>query len=184
MIVAFALPGQHFMAIDYSKMGVHPFTLYVTLKHEMCHLMLGSYIKGRLPRWVDEGVAQWVTGGLSEVMAERRGSALAAATASRRLIRLEDLAETFPGNRESLILAYEESRSVIEYISRRYGKEEILEILGRMRNGEALADAIRDVMPVTLAQLEEDWHDDLMERATWFFLVADNVYEILFFLPP
>lgn len=94
----------------------------------------------------------------------------------------EDLAETFPGNRESLILAYEESRSVIEYISRRYGKEEILEILGRMRNGEALADAIRDVMPVTLAQLEEDWHDDLMERATWFFLVADNVYEILFFL--
>ena len=182
MVVAFALPREHFIAIDYSKMGVHPFTLHTTLKHELCHLMLGSRIKARLPRWLDEGVAQWATGGLSEMITGRTGSYLSGAVASQRLISLDDLRVGFPEDRQSLALAYEESRSFVEYISKRFGKAKIPEILRSMGNGEPLEDAVQGVLAVPLPQLEADWRRNLTRGTHWFLLVADNIYEILFFL--
>ena len=60
-VVAMAYPDDNLVVVDYSRMNVQPFTLATTLKHELCHLVLHAHISGgNLPKWLDEGVAQWV----------------------------------------------------------------------------------------------------------------------------
>ena len=57
LTVAFAVPARNLIVIDHSRMLVHPFSLEITLKHELCHLLLHHHIKGHdFPRWLDEGV--------------------------------------------------------------------------------------------------------------------------------
>ena len=57
LTVAFAVPERNLIVIDYTRMLVRPFSLEMTLKHEMCHLLLHHHIKGHdFPRWLDEGV--------------------------------------------------------------------------------------------------------------------------------
>jgi hypothetical protein len=68
-IVAFAAPRENVMVIDHSKMHTTPFTLESTLKHELCHLLLHHYIdSARLPKWLDEGISQWASDGIAEVI--------------------------------------------------------------------------------------------------------------------
>jgi len=56
LVVAFAVPGRNLIVIDYSKMKTHPFSIEITLQHELCHLLLHSQIEGKnLPRWLDDG---------------------------------------------------------------------------------------------------------------------------------
>ncbi len=181
MIVAFAAPRQGLIVIDYSRMGVHPFTLQVTLKHELCHLLLHRRVKGDLPRWFDEGVSQWVTGGLAEIIMDRKVPSLSEAMLSQRLISLESLKEAFPKEKGSLALAYEESRGAVEYMGKTFGAEKILEILDHMERGKSFEEAFQGSLSITLAQFEEAWHSDLGKHASWFLFFANNIYEILFF---
>ena len=62
LVVAYALPQKNVMVIDYPKMNTSPFTLQTTVKHELCHLLLHHHIKSDdLPRWLDEGICQWIS---------------------------------------------------------------------------------------------------------------------------
>jgi hypothetical protein len=57
LTVAFAVPARDLVVIDYTRMLVRPFSLEITLKHELCHLLLHHHIRGHdFPRWLDEGV--------------------------------------------------------------------------------------------------------------------------------
>ena len=57
LTVAFAVPARNMIVIDYTRMLVRPFSLDITLKHELCHLLLHHHIRGHdFPRWLDEGV--------------------------------------------------------------------------------------------------------------------------------
>ena len=68
LIVAFAVPEERLIVIDYSRMTIHPFTLSITLKHELCHLLLHHHIsRENLPKWLDEGICQWVSDGIGEL---------------------------------------------------------------------------------------------------------------------
>ena len=121
-IVAFAVPDKNVIVIDYSRMSIRPFSLNITLKHEMCHLLLHEHIKaGNLPKWLDEGVCQWVSDGIGEILIDKGWSGLDAAVMAGHTYRLSRLAKRFPGDRSSLMLAYEQSKSVVTYIDRPYG---------------------------------------------------------------
>jgi len=57
LTVAFAVPARNLIVIDHTRMRVRPFSLEITLKHELCHLLLHHHIRGPdFPRWLDEGV--------------------------------------------------------------------------------------------------------------------------------
>jgi hypothetical protein len=116
LIVAFAVPMRDLMIIDYSRMKTDPFTLSETMKHELCHLLLHKYIpEGHLPRWLDEGVAQWVSGGLPDIQIHK-DMALDEAILGGRYLSLTRLTTTFPRENRYLTLAYLESKSIVEYI--------------------------------------------------------------------
>jgi len=183
LIVAFAVPEKNAIVIDYSKMNTHPFTLRTVLKHELCHLLLHYHIDDdHLPKWLDEGVCQWVSDGIAEIAIDYKRSMLNTAVLSERQLSLSDLTHRFPNGRESMILAYEESKSIIEYVNRNYGRESILEILGSLKDGQLLEVAIYNSLALSPDELEKEWLDNLRDTPRWIAFIANHIYGILFFL--
>jgi len=181
-IVAFAVPQRNLIVVDYSKMNTHPFTLGITLKHELSHLLLHHHISDEnLPKWLDEGIAQWVSDGISELIVEKK-SVLDTVVLSERYIPLSALSRRFPQDRISLTLAYEESKSFVEYIISEFGESGLLLLLRQLKNGTDPDTAIRNVFSISSQELESNWHRYLKKHFTWFAYLSVHLYDILFFL--
>jgi len=179
-ILAFAVPQRNLIVLDTSRVYTKPFTLRTTLKHELCHLVLHRNIQGdRLPRWLDEGICQWASGGIAELMAEDSDKALAQATASDMLIPIGGL-ERFPDEDKSLLLAYEESKSFVEYLISKSGEEGFLQAVGYFKEGNSLDEAIQRSFSMSLHDLEQDWQSHLKRKYTWVYYLSSNLYTILF----
>jgi len=179
--VAFAIPEKYLIVIDYSKMNLHPFSLSVTLKHELCHLLLHHHIrKENLPKWLDEGICQWISDGISEIIIDKQ-SVLNEAVISENLIPLNALSRSFPGDKHYLMLAYEESKSVTDYIVKEFGRESLLSFLNDLKNEVNLSEAVQHNFSISFEGLEEKWHFYLKNRITWFVYFSIHIYEILFF---
>lgn len=182
LTVAYALPDRNIIVIDYSRTKTNPFDLGSILKHELCHLLLNNRIAPeRLPRWLDEGVAQLVSGGLADIVIEKR-SVLTKAVLQNRTIRLKYLYEAFPDDEEMMALAYAESKDFIQYMVHQKGTEGILSILGSLNAGDDIETAVMKTFFISLDELERKWYGSLEKRATWIGIVINNLYEILFFL--
>ena len=182
IIVAFAIPNQNLIVLDTSRVYTKPFTLESTLKHELCHILLHHNIESeRLPRWLDEGVCQWASGGIAELMASDEDRVIAKASMSERLIKIGEL-ERFPLDERSLILAYQESKSIVEYIVSEFGKQGILNVLEYLKEGYSVEDSIQKGLSISLFELEKNWHAHLRRKHTWFSYFSNNLYTILFFI--
>jgi hypothetical protein len=177
IFVAYAVPPKNLIVLDTSRVYAKPFSLESTLKHELCHLLIHHNIE-RLPRWLDEGVCQWVSGGIAEFMAEDGKRALQNAAVSGRLISIRELVRFPP---EEIILAYEESKSIVEYIEKEFGKQGVLRILAYMKEGHSLDDSLQKGLSVTISELDEKWQAYLKKRRGWFPYLSRNLYGILFF---
>jgi hypothetical protein len=181
--VAYAIPEKLVMVIDRSRMDERPFTLEITLKHELCHLLLHRRMrKADMPRWLDEGVAQWISEGIPELAAVPRESLLTGAALAGSLLSLESLDQSFPQDEGRLALAYEESRSVVEYIIRIYGRNGVLNILEALRKGASLEDAVEVSLMVTLPVLEKRWQKEQLGLTALLAYLSINLYTILFAL--
>jgi len=183
LIVAFAVPEKNLMVIDYSRMNIHPFTLSITLKHELCHLLLHQHIsREKLPKWLDEGICQWVSDGIGELFVNQNISGLDAAILSGRIIPFKKLTDYFPQEKASLMLAYEQSKSVVGYIERQYGNSAILNLLEHLKNGATVEEAVKESLGISFERLEMQWLDYLESTPRWLVFLAHNIYGILFFL--
>ncbi len=181
LTVAFAVPEKDLIVIDYSKMSARTLSLRNIFKHELCHLLLHRHIKSvTVPRWLDEGVAQWVSDGVGDIILDQKRSLLNKAAFSGRFIPLGSLAEGFPRREQDLILAYEESKSFVDHIIGKFGREGVLEILDHMKRGENVHAAVLRSCSIPLEDLEKGWHNALRRRITWFTYLSYNLYEILF----
>jgi len=182
IITAFALPDRDLIVVDTSRVYTKPFTLRSTLKHEICHLLLHQNIDSRLlPRWIDEGVCQWASGGVAELMSDDGGRILTKAAVSDRLISIRELAR-FPMDEPSLILAYEESKNIVEYIVRDFGKTELMQILENLKEGDTINESVQKSLGFPLSELESKWHSSLKRKYTWFAYLSANLYTIIFSL--
>jgi hypothetical protein len=183
LVVAYARPEKALIVIDYTKITRKPFSLESVMKHELCHLLLHDRIRTpNLPRWLDEGVAQWVSNGIAEVLIQQRHSLLDEAIVSGRYLPMKSLIFTFPEDKRSLHLAYEESRRFVEYIVRRHGADGLLSILNRLEAGADLDAAVLRGLSVTFMDLENDWYQSLQRHSNWLAFLSNHLYEILFFV--
>ena len=181
LIVAYAVPEKMLMVIDYSRSSKDPFSTRTILKHELCHLLLHRYIN-TLPRWLDEGVSQWVSGGFAELFSENRESYLRWASISGGLISLNALDTRFPQDEQGLVLAYEEGRSIVDYIVSRYGKNGIINILTALKNGKSTQDAITMSLGTPYPEFEKEWQHSLRTLPALLTSIMGNIYGIIFFL--
>jgi hypothetical protein len=183
MVVAIAVPGRNLIVVDRSRPISRPHGLETLIKHELCHLLLHSRIPSdRLPRWLDEGVAQWVSEGFSELVLSGRSSALDTAIVSGRTIPLAALSRSFHADERTVILAYQQSLSVVRFMVHKYGTEGLLSVLEALARGESLEAALRKKLSLTTASLEDYWKEHVEGKAVWVALLAAHLYEILFFL--
>jgi hypothetical protein len=181
LVTAFAVSGNQHIYIDYSKMHSTPFDLELTVTHELSHLILHEYIRpGNLPKWLNEGVSQWVSGGVADIIKYDAKKLLKQAVLTGNLLSLESMNKRFPRQSDMFILAYEESRSVVEYIVKTYGRERLLEVLKRLHEGDTTGDAVSDALGIDLTDLENDWHEYLRKRHTLYAYLSDNIYWIVF----
>ncbi len=179
--VAYAVPNKRLIVVDYTRMNEAPFTLEVTLKHELCHLLLHRYMeKTELPKWLDEGIAQWISGGIPEIVTPRRPSMITQAAFAGNLPPLESLVRSFPMDDQRLALAYEQSRSMVEYIIDNYGKNGILNILETMRQGEGYREAILFSLAIPYPELENRWRQDQQSFTAILSYFVLNLYTIIF----
>ena len=182
IVAAYAVPQRNLMVIDYTKMNTASLSLGTIIKHELSHLLLHSRVKnGRLPRWLDEGISQMASDGIAEIMMSRKGSILDKAVLSKKLLPMEKLNQEFPRDEESLLLAYEESKSFVEFIKHEFGQGGIQDLLGNLQAGNEIEGAVLKSFSVPFAELERRWHIYLRKKITWFTYLANNLYAILFF---
>jgi hypothetical protein len=181
LFVAYAIPARMLIVINNERMNREPFLLPLTLKHELCHLLLHRYIPGsRLPRWLDEGICQWTSGGFTELITGRRPPNLAWAALSGSFLPLEKIALSFPEDDLSLSLAYEESRSVVYFIVENYGKTGMLNILNSLREGRDLKDSIPISIGISLGELEKKWQKNQSSASVILAYLMGNIYTFLF----
>ncbi len=140
------------------------------VRHEWAHIALRQSIPGlRVPRWFDEGYAQWAAGwNRAEVWRLRLRVALG------RTPPLDSLTFRFPVDRSSAQDAYLLSATTVEYLIEASGEEALAIFLERWRERGHFEDALREVYGVSTSQLEEDWRAWLKKRYGWLSVVTNS----------
>lgn len=180
LAVALAIPDRNLILLDTSRVYDKPFSLETALRHEVCHLLLHRNIRNEdLPRWFDEGVCQWASGGIAEIMTDSGDDLLSKAVISGKLISIDELS-SFPSDRWPLLLAYEESKGFVEYIVEKYGRSGMLRLLKFLKEGHSMEESFREVLSVSPYELEINWHAYLKTKYTRFSYLSRNLYVILF----
>jgi len=181
LVVAYALPNTNVVVIDHSKMHTSPFTLQTTFKHELCHLLLHRYIKDdNLPRWLDEGICQWASDGLADIIMDTKRDLLSAAVLSDTYFDLQALKHQFPQEKKALMLAYAQSKSVLAYLSSEHGSQGILDFLGLLQQGVDLESAFELRFAIPFDDFQYQWWSHLKKNVSWFTYLSIHIYEILF----
>lgn len=183
MIAAFAIPVQYLIVLDYSQFKYDSLTLRQIVMHEMCHLLLHKNIaENNLPRWFDEGVSQWVSGGINEIIFPQSKDVLKRAFISNTLLPFSTISESLPSDPVNLILSYEQARSMVDYIEQRYGIDSIKGIILRLSSGAGFYETVNNESGTDFTEIERKWKNDKGKQYTWFEYISNNIYLILFFL--
>lgn len=181
LIVAFADPQKGVAVLDCTRLIKNRMSLSAVLKHELFHLYIHQHIRDvPIPRWLEEGVAQWVSDGVAEIIQPQRGSLLKRAAFQGRFIPLRYLEKGFPPGKQELILAYEQSRSITDYMIEQAGRRGLVLLLHTMASGIPVEEAIPRVFSSSLPSLEKTWQQSLARKTNWLVYVSIYLYEILF----
>jgi hypothetical protein len=121
-----------------------------------------------------------MSGTLGEMFAGRRF--IDRMNVSRHLIPLNQLAQRFPKDKHSLLLAYEESLKFVEFITAEYGKENLRRILEFLKEGQTIEQAVLKITTKSLESLEKEWLKRVNRKRVWIIWSIQYLYEIVFFL--
>lgn len=141
------------------------------LQHEWAHIGLHQYLPGlRVPRWFDEGYAEWASGGWSQA----QGWRLRVAFALGRAPALDSLVLDWPRDRASAELAYLLSATAVEYLVRESGERGLRRFLETWKEAGSFPAAFGRVYGVTPGQFEEDWKKYVRRRYGWLFVLSHS----------
>jgi len=142
-----------------------------TLRHEWAHLGLHGYLGDlRVPRWFDEGYAQWASGGFDATEAWR----LRVLLAMGRAPPMDSLELRWPGGREPARTAYLLSASAVTYLLEAGGERGLAIFLERWRLDRSFESAFRETFGVTGGQFEENWKRHVRDRYGWLFVLSHS----------
>ena len=166
-----AVPSRSLLAIPaWQGSLTRPGEASRVLRHEWAHLGLAQYLDPlRIPRWFDEGYAQWASG-WTATEAWRLRIALATGGAPA----LDSLTLAWPRARGDAETAYLLAATVVEYLTRSGGERGLALFLERWRDRESFDEALRATFGVTVGGLEDDWSDWVRSRYGWLFVLSHS----------
>jgi tetratricopeptide (TPR) repeat protein len=126
-----------------------------TLRHELVHALLYLKTRNRAPRWLHEGLAQYIAGQQLLVSA-REFVPLFEARDGRGLRLIESF---FEGEQEQLLAAYQGSLVVVETLERRYGRGDLERFLDALARGDGVEPALRSAFRLTYEDLDRAVYD-------------------------
>jgi hypothetical protein len=142
-----------------------------TLRHEWAHLGLHGYLGDlRIPRWFDEGYAQWASGGFDASEAWR----LRVLLALDRAPAMDSLSLRWPAQLEQARTAYLLSASAVAYLLESSGERGLAIFLERWREVGSFDDAMIRTYGVTPGQFEEDWKQHVRDRYGWLLVLSHS----------
>jgi hypothetical protein len=141
------------------------------LRHEWAHLGLHQYLGETLvPRWFDEGYAEWASGGWDASRAWRLRLLLALG----RTPPLDSLSLAWPRDEVSADAAYLLAASAVAFLLREGGTRGLTLFLDRWRANHSFEHALRTTFGVTSGQFEEAWRHDVRTRYGWLFVFSHS----------
>jgi hypothetical protein len=184
LYLAFAIPERRLVVMDQSRMSHDAVLLDGTLRHELCHLLLHEHIQAEhLPRWVDEGVCQWVSEGFSELLHPELQVRVEELATAGRSVPFSRLQQSFSGDPEAVQEAYAQGRSMVDYLVRVGGRERLLAVLRSLAAGNEWDKSIEAVYGRSFRDLEAAWRGHTTSRVRrTVLLVGAHLYEIIFFM--
>jgi tetratricopeptide (TPR) repeat protein len=116
------------------------------VRHEYTHLLIHLATHGNAPRWFHEGLAQ--------VMEQRAAPRLVESDVvlDRQYFTLDGLERLFRSN--AVGAAYQLSHIVVEYLVDRGGMSGIRALLGRLGQGDSMAQALKEGMGISAEDVE------------------------------
>lgn len=142
------------------------------LRHEWAHLALSHAMDPlRIPRWFNEGYAEWAAGG----WLGGGGWKLRVALAMGGAPPLDSLTIGWPAGSEAAEVAYLLSASVIEYLVAASGVHGLETFFEQWRELGSFDEALRTVFGATAGQLESDWRKWVGRRYGWLMVVSHSV---------
>jgi hypothetical protein len=156
--------GQAFTEQGVVVIGVSPGDLDYGLAatpHELTHLVIHQATDnpfGDIPRWLDEGLAVYMS---DELDATWRGyRQLVSRSADQgELMTLQTLSSSFPADSDRAGLAYAQSGLVVEFIIEEYGQEAMAELLDIFSQGALYDEALQEALGVDTWGLDRAWRE-------------------------
>ncbi|MFP6584746.1 MAG: hypothetical protein VCD00_19590, partial [Candidatus Hydrogenedentota bacterium] len=127
------------------------------LAHEYVHVIVSHVAKKNIPWWFNEGLAET----LSTTISKREKQILAEAYAGRRLFDLETISPPDTLNQldaEQLELAYAQSHVTVDFLYRKYGANNIRQMLESLGEGMSAEDSLREAYHMSYSILESQSH--------------------------
>lgn len=151
--------------------GTALFSLVETFDHEVAHILIHAVAGGRhVPRWLNEGLAIWVSG--EDVLGRLSAAHRAAITGN--LLSLEEIDTGFPSRGARVPLAYAQSALFTRHLIARHGPGALLTVLRGVAAGEDFEVAFRARFDADAAALAADWASALEEDTSPLLLLHDS----------
>ncbi len=128
--------------------------------HELTHLVMNEATDNPfhgVPRWIDEGVAVYLSEGYNQTWS----APVAAAVRNRTLIPLDGLSALFPSSADEFYLAYGESTAAIDFFTRTYDEETLWALVRSYKNGLSDDDAFIAATGQDVAAFNAAWFASL-----------------------
>lgn len=154
--------GNIFLHAPSARSGTAP-RLEQVLDHEIVHILVGRAFQGRpVPRWLQEGLAQFYAGELGPETAET----LTRAAGTGQLLPLRLISAGFPDDALGAQLAYAQTADFTAFLAQRAGGGQegdvvLRKLLAAAQKGATLQDAVYastgDELPLLEAQWQGRW---------------------------
>jgi len=181
-VMALAIPSESSIILDYDSLRADMLVFRATLKHEIAHMTIHSEGGGAMPKWLDEGISQWASGGHSEIRQRGESWDLAKASLTGRLLPLEALKRSFPPDEEGMRLAYTESLSAVDMMVSDYGADIISKLLGDVHSGKSAGTSFYIHTGASIGEFAANWEDRTRKLAGIMSFVKTHFYEVLFLI--
>jgi len=148
--------------------------LLETLKHELIHIVIADkYFENRLPLWLNEGLATYLSNNYFE---ENEGVIISNAIAADKILELNKLNQLMKLNTASANLAYLEAKIAVEYLIKQIGISQLPFFLDELNSEKNIDVVFKKYLGYDLIDFEFYWYNYLKDKYGGLFILNfDNM---------
>lgn len=174
---AVAFPGKNLVVLKLISAEEIKKSAQILL-HELVHINIaGRLHKKQIPVWLNEGLAQYLSG---DLLSFDNKIVLANALLAKKIIRFTDIDSLHNFKAVKARLAYIQSKSAVEFFIRRHGLEKLQHLVQNIARYHSINDAFRETVGYDALDFEIFWYSDLKDHYSWMVILnLDNLLWIL-----